>query len=163
MVNPDIIGPWIQEFWATATSGLEEEESFIRATVAGRPIRITEATIREDLLFNDEGGIVLFDRQVLWATLRDIGYEAALTKLTFQKALFSPHWKYLINVLLHCLSPKSTAWDQFGQYIASALVRLATNRPFNFSNMILHGMLTHINNGSPFLIYPRFVQLFLNK
>ena len=35
LVNPDIIGPWIQEFWATTTSALEEEESFIRATVAG--------------------------------------------------------------------------------------------------------------------------------
>ena len=91
LVNPDIIGPWIQEFWATATSGLEEEESFIRATVAGRSFHITEATIREDLLFNDEGSIVLFDKQVLWATLRDIGYEGALTKLTFQKPLFSPH------------------------------------------------------------------------
>ena len=105
----------------------------------------------------------LFDRQILWDTLRDIGYEGDLTKLTFQKPLFSPHWKYLVHVLLHYLSPKSTAWDQFGQAIASALVGLATNRPFNFSHMIFDGMLTHIDNGSPFLMYPRFVQLFLNK
>jgi hypothetical protein len=60
------------------------------------------------------------------------------------------------------LSPKSTAWDQFGQSIAYALVGLATNKPFNFSHMIFDGMLSHINNGSPFFMYPRFVQLFLN-
>ena len=29
--------------------------------------------------------------------------------------------------------------------------------------MILDGMLKHIKNGSPFLMYPRFIQVFLNK
>ncbi|GJU30121.1 hypothetical protein Tco_1173710 [Tanacetum coccineum] len=29
--------------------------------------------------------------------------------------------------------------------------------------MIMNGMLGHISNGTPFLMYPRFVQLFLNK
>lgn len=65
LVNPKIIGPWIQEFWATARSDLEEGEDVIHAIVVGRPIRITEATIREILLFDDEDGAVLFDKQVL--------------------------------------------------------------------------------------------------
>ncbi|GJV62401.1 hypothetical protein Tco_1468501 [Tanacetum coccineum] len=59
--------------------------------------------------------------------------------------------------------PKSTSWEQFGTNIASALVGLATNQKFNFSLMIMNGMLGHISNGTPFLMYPRFVQLFLNK
>ncbi|GJT76474.1 hypothetical protein Tco_1043199 [Tanacetum coccineum] len=29
--------------------------------------------------------------------------------------------------------------------------------------MIMNGMLGHISNGTPFLMYPRFIQLFLNK
>ncbi|GJY63050.1 ribonuclease H-like domain-containing protein [Tanacetum coccineum] len=91
------------------------------------------------------------------------GYEGNLAQLTFSKPLFSPQWKYLVHVLLHCLSPKSTSWEQFGTNIASALVGLATNQKFNFSLMILTGMLGHISNGTPFLMYPRFVQLFLNK
>ena len=62
LVNPDIIGPWIQQFWATAESGLQDDESFIQVVVAGRTIRITEAAIREDLLFHDEEGTVCFDR-----------------------------------------------------------------------------------------------------
>ncbi|GKF44120.1 hypothetical protein Tco_0130672, partial [Tanacetum coccineum] len=60
-------------------------------------------------------------------------------------------------------SPKSTSWEQFGTNIASALVGLATNQKFNFSLMIMNGMLGHISNGTPFLMYPRFIQLFLNK
>ncbi|GJT95080.1 hypothetical protein Tco_1090598 [Tanacetum coccineum] len=50
----------------------------------------------------------------------------------------------------------STSWEQFGTNIASALVGLATNQKFNFSLMILNGMLGHISNGTPFLMYPRY-------
>jgi hypothetical protein len=69
LVNPEIIGPWIQEFWATARSDLEEREDVVHATVVGRPIRITESTIREVLQFDDEEGTVLFDKQVILAEL----------------------------------------------------------------------------------------------
>ncbi|GKC47046.1 hypothetical protein Tco_1064768, partial [Tanacetum coccineum] len=50
-----------------------------------------------------------------------------------------------------------------GTNISSALVGLATNQKFNFSLMIMNGMLGHISNGTPFLMYPRFVQLFLKQ
>ncbi|GJU74139.1 putative ribonuclease H-like domain-containing protein [Tanacetum coccineum] len=116
-----------------------------------------------DLLFDDADGVDCFPKQVIWDSLRDIGYEGNLAQLTFSKPLFSPQWKYLVHVLLHCLSPKSTSWEQFGTNIASALVGLATNQKFNFSLMIMNGMLGHIANGKPFLMYPRFIQLFLNK
>ncbi|GJX43109.1 putative ribonuclease H-like domain-containing protein [Tanacetum coccineum] len=95
----------------------------IRAKVAGKKILISEATIRADLLFDDENGVDCFPKQVIWDLLRDIGSD-----------------------------PKSTSWEQFGTNIASALVGLATNQKFNFSLMILTGMLGHISNGTPFLI-----------
>ncbi|GJT02905.1 reverse transcriptase domain-containing protein [Tanacetum coccineum] len=163
LVDPDLIGPWLQQFWATATLKVINDVPHIRAKVAGKKILISEATIRADLLFDDENGVDCFPKQVIWDLLRDIGYEGNLAQLTFSKPLFSPQWKYLVHVLLHCLSPKSTSWEQFGTNIASALVGLATNQKFNFSLMILTGMLGHISNGTPFLMYPRFVQLFLNK
>ncbi|GJT58832.1 hypothetical protein Tco_1002365 [Tanacetum coccineum] len=131
--------------------------------VAGKRVLISEETIRADLLFDDTDGVDCFPKQVIWDSLRDIGYEGNLAQLTFSKPLFSPQWKYLVHVLLHCLSPKSTSWEQFGTNIASALVGLATNQKFNFSLMIMNGMLGHIANGKPFLMYPRFIQLFLNK
>ncbi|GJT13410.1 hypothetical protein Tco_0860452 [Tanacetum coccineum] len=163
LVDPDLIGPWLQQFWATASLKVINDVPHIRAKVAGKKILISEATIRADLLFDDENGVECFPKQVIWDLLRDIGYEGNLAQLTFSKPLFSPQWKYLVHVLLHCLSPKSTSWEQFGTNIASALVGLATNQKFNFSLMILTGMLGHISNGTPFLMYPRFVQLFLNK
>ncbi|GJV62148.1 hypothetical protein Tco_1468248, partial [Tanacetum coccineum] len=163
LVDPDLIGPWLQQFWATASLRVINEVPHIRAMVAGKRILISEETIRADLLFDDADGVDCFPKQVIWDSLRDIGYEGNLAQLTFSKPLFSPQWKYLVHVLLHCLSPKSTSWEQFGTNIASALVGLATNQKFNFSLMIMNGMLGHIANGTPFLMYPRFIQLFLNK
>ncbi|GKA32903.1 hypothetical protein Tco_0719270 [Tanacetum coccineum] len=163
LVDPDLIGPWLQQFWTTASLRVINDVPHIRAMVAGKKILISEETIRADLLFDDANGVDCFPKQVLWDSLRDIGYEGNLAQLTFSKPLFSPQWKYLVHVLLHCLSPKSTSWEQFGTNIASALVGLATNQKFNFSLMIMNGMLGHISNGTPFLMYPRFIQLFLNK
>ncbi|GJV11518.1 putative ribonuclease H-like domain-containing protein, partial [Tanacetum coccineum] len=148
---------------ATTSLRVINEVPHIRAMVAGKRVLISEETIRADLLFDDADGVDCFPKQVIWDSLRDIGYEGNLAQLTFSKPLFSPQWKYLVHVLLHCLSPKSTSWEQFGTNIASALVGLATNQKFNFSLMIMNGMLGHIANGKPFLMYPRFIQLFLNK
>ena len=163
LVNPDIIGPWIQQFWDTAKAEEHDGEYYIRAKVVGCTIRITKAQIREDVLFHDEEGTDSFSKQGIWDTLRDIGYEGDLSVATFQKPLLCPHWKYLAHILLHCLSPKSTSWEQFGKNIASALVGVATNQPFNLSFMILSGMLSHVHEGAPFLMYPRFLQVFLQK
>ncbi|GJU25030.1 putative ribonuclease H-like domain-containing protein [Tanacetum coccineum] len=129
LVDPDLIGPWLQQFWATASLRVINEVPHIRAMVAGKRILISEETIRADLLFDDADGVDC------------------------------PQLKYLVHVLTFTvLSPKSTSWEQFGTNIASALVGLATNQKFNFSLMIMNGMLGHIANGKPFLISPRDAQ-----
>ncbi|GJX50481.1 hypothetical protein Tco_0277326 [Tanacetum coccineum] len=56
LVDPDLIGPWLQQFWATATLQVINDVPHIRAKVAGKKILISEATIRADLLFDDEMG-----------------------------------------------------------------------------------------------------------
>ncbi|GKA28531.1 putative ribonuclease H-like domain-containing protein [Tanacetum coccineum] len=139
------------------------EVAHIAAKVAGKKILVSEASVRTDLMFNDEDGTNCFDNQVIWDFLRDIGYEGNLQLLSFSKPLLSPQWKYLVHTLLHCLSSKSSSWDQFATNIASALVGLATNQKFNFSKLIFDGMLRNLKDSKPFLMYPRFIQLFLNK
>ncbi|GJY04539.1 hypothetical protein Tco_0370479 [Tanacetum coccineum] len=58
---------------------------------------------------------------------------------------------------------KSTAWNEFGTNIASAVICLATNQKFNFSKLIFDGMMRNLDSSKKFLMYPRFLQLFLNK
>ncbi|GJY34341.1 ribonuclease H-like domain-containing protein [Tanacetum coccineum] len=123
LVDPDLIGPWLQQFWATASLRVINDVPHIRAMVAGKKILISEETIRADLLFDDANGVDCFPKQVIWDLLRDIGYEGNLAQLTFSKPLFSPQWKYLrLSINFTCvLSPKSTSWNKLGTNIASAL------------------------------------------
>ncbi|GKC12739.1 hypothetical protein Tco_1009521, partial [Tanacetum coccineum] len=100
---------------------------------------VTEASIRSSLLFNDADGTACLTNEAIFQNLALMGYEGELNKLTFQKALFSPQWKYLIHTILHCLSSKSTSWNEFSTNIASAVICLATNQKFNFSKLIFDG------------------------
>ncbi|GKA78474.1 putative reverse transcriptase domain-containing protein [Tanacetum coccineum] len=93
---------------------------------------------------------------------RLMGYVTNSDKLTFQKGAFSPQWRFLIHNILHCLSPKKTAWEQFSSNIAVAVICLATDRKFNFSRMIFDHMVSNISSPHKFLMYPRFIQLCLD-
>ena len=112
LVSPDLIQTWLQQFWTTAEEHKIDDVVYVRAKVAGKKVLISEASIREDLQFNDEEGVNFFADEVIWENMRAMGYEGSLTQLSFHKALFSPQWKYLFHILIHCLSPKSTSWDQ---------------------------------------------------
>ncbi|GJT86275.1 hypothetical protein Tco_1067992 [Tanacetum coccineum] len=93
-----------------------------------------------------------------------MGYEKLSQKLTFYKAFFSPQWKFLIHTILQCLSAKTTAWNEFSSTMASAIICLATNQKFNFSKYIFESMMKNLENvSSKFLMYLRFVQVFLEK
>ncbi|GKD02411.1 hypothetical protein Tco_1177385 [Tanacetum coccineum] len=92
-----------------------------------------------------------------------MGYEITSNSLTFQKGHFSPQWKFFIHTILHYLSFKKTAWDQFSINIATAIICLATNRTFNFSKFIFDAMVKNLDSPHKFLMYPRFIQILLNK
>ncbi|GJR10631.1 hypothetical protein Tco_0793283 [Tanacetum coccineum] len=47
--------------------------------------------------------------------------------------------------------------------LSSAVICLATNQKFNLSKYIFNNMVKNLDGGVKFLIYPRFVQVFLDK
>ncbi|GJV75492.1 putative ribonuclease H-like domain-containing protein [Tanacetum coccineum] len=105
----------------------------IRAKVVGKTIVITESSVRRDLHFNDEDGITCLTNAEIFENLQLMGF-------------------------------KSTAWNEFGINIASAVTCLAKKQKFNFSKLIFDGMLRNLDlNSKKFLMYPRFLQLFLNN
>ncbi|GJU90136.1 hypothetical protein Tco_1302559 [Tanacetum coccineum] len=54
------------------------------------------------------------------------------------------------------LYAKTTAWNEFSSTVASAIICLATNQKFNFSKLILEGMLRNLDaKAVKFLMYPR--------
>ncbi|GJZ20739.1 hypothetical protein Tco_0557329 [Tanacetum coccineum] len=163
-INPTIYTSCIEQFWATVKAKTVNEEVQLQALVDGKKVIITESTVRRDLHLEDAEGVDCLPNATIFEQLTLMGYEKLSQKLTFYKAFFSPQWKFLIHTILQCLSAKTTAWNEFSSTMASAIICLATNQKFNFSKYIFESMVKNLENVSgKFLMYPRFVQVFLNK
>ncbi|GJW01132.1 hypothetical protein Tco_1556383, partial [Tanacetum coccineum] len=161
-VSPVVSTTFVEQFWTSAKSKIINNVRHITAKVAGKPVSISEASIRSDLLFDDANGIDSLPNQAIFdATAK--GYEGDLTVLTFNKALFSPQWRFLFHTMNHCLSSKSTSWDQIPTNIATAVICLTSNQKYNFSKLIFDGMLRHLDAKKKFVMYPRFISIFLDK
>ncbi|GKE76315.1 hypothetical protein Tco_1542435, partial [Tanacetum coccineum] len=150
--KPDVYISFIKQFWRSAEASTDDNGDVqITATIDGHSMSITEASLRRHLKLDDQDGITSIPNSEIFEQLALMGYHTDSDKLTFQKGAFSPQWRFLIHNILHCLSPKKTAWEQFSSNIATAVICLATNRKYNFSRMIFKHM-----------VYPRFIQICLD-
>ncbi|GJZ96971.1 hypothetical protein Tco_0669305 [Tanacetum coccineum] len=160
--NPFIVGSLLKTIWSAEVSNDENGEVKINAIIDGHSLSITEGSLRRHLKLADQDGITSIPTTKIFEQLALMGYHTNSDKLTFQKGAFSPQWRFLIHNILHCLSPKKTAREQFSSNIATAIICLATNRKFKFSRMIFEHMVSNIYNPYKFLMYPRFIQICLD-
>nr|GEU90531.1 hypothetical protein [Tanacetum cinerariifolium] len=61
------------------------------------------------------------------------------------------------------MGTKTIAWHEFSSTMASAIIYLANNHKFIFSKYIFDNMVKHLEGGVKFLMFPRFLQVFLDK
>ncbi|GJQ91416.1 putative ribonuclease H-like domain-containing protein [Tanacetum coccineum] len=139
------------------------DEVQLQALVDRKKIIITESTMRRDLQLEDAEGVDCLPNATIFEQLVLIRYEQLSQRLTFYKAFFSSQWKFLIHTVLQCLSPKTTTWNEFSSTMASVIICLAISQKFNFSKFIFESMVKNLDNVGKFLMYPRFVQVFLDK
>ncbi|GJW23689.1 hypothetical protein Tco_0034311 [Tanacetum coccineum] len=137
------LGDRMERVATTASSLVAEQDS---------EKTITEASLRRHLKLEDNGGVTTLPNSEIFEQLALMGYETDSDKLTFQKGNFSPQWWFFIHTILHCLSPKKTAWEQFSSNIATAIICLATTRTFNFSKFIFDAMVKNLDNPHKFLM-----------
>ncbi|GJY02532.1 hypothetical protein Tco_0360684 [Tanacetum coccineum] len=97
--KPEIYISFIKQFWRTA-----------------------KASTDADGELDDHDGITSIPNSEIFEQLALMGYHTDSDKLTFQKGAFSPQWRFLIYTILHCLSPKKTAWEQFSSNIATVVI-----------------------------------------
>ncbi|GJT57102.1 hypothetical protein Tco_0992156 [Tanacetum coccineum] len=119
---------FIEQFWMSAKSKIINNVRYITAKVAGKPVSISEASIRSDLLFDDADGIDSLPNPAIFDAIQLIG----------------------------------TSWDQIPTNIATAVICLTTNQKYNFSKLIFDGMMRHLDAKKKFVMYPRFISVFLD-
>nr|GEX91116.1 hypothetical protein [Tanacetum cinerariifolium] len=81
-------------------------EAYFVYSHSGKPVVITKPSIKSDLQFNDVDGIDCLTNEAIFENFALMGYEGDLTKLNFQRALFSPQWKFLIHTIIYYLTSK---------------------------------------------------------
>ncbi|GKF78806.1 hypothetical protein Tco_0234374, partial [Tanacetum coccineum] len=153
-INPTIHASCIEQVWATVKVKTVNGEVQLQALVDGKKIVITESTIRRDLQLEDAEDMDCLPNAIIFEELTRMGYEKITQRLTFYKAFFFPQWKFLIHIVLQCLSAKTTVWNEFSSTMASAIICLATNQKFNFSKYIFESILKNSNSMGKFLMYP---------
>ncbi|GKE96927.1 hypothetical protein Tco_1581782, partial [Tanacetum coccineum] len=155
-INHTIYTSCIEQFWAIVKTKTVNEEVQLQALVDGKKVIIIESTVRRDLHLEDAEGVDCLPNATIFEQLTLMGFEKLSQKLTFYKAFFSPQWKFLIHMILQCLSAKTTLWNEFSSTMASAIICLATHQKFNFSKYIFESMVKNLENVSgKFLMYLR--------
>ncbi|GJS47488.1 putative ribonuclease H-like domain-containing protein, partial [Tanacetum coccineum] len=64
---------FVEQFWMSAKSKTINNVRYITAIVAGKPVTISEASIRSDLLFDDADGIDTLNNQAIFDTIQLMG------------------------------------------------------------------------------------------
>nr|GEV43753.1 hypothetical protein [Tanacetum cinerariifolium] len=99
-INPTVYTSCIEQFWATAKEKTINGEAQIHAMVDGKKLIISEASIRRDLKFKDEGGVDCLSKEVIFEQLTLIGSTMAsiiICLATNQKFNFS---KYILESMV---------------------------------------------------------------
>ncbi|KAK1434378.1 hypothetical protein QVD17_00117 [Tagetes erecta] len=94
----------------------------------------------------------------------NMGHPPVFPKSQFVRARLGKKWKLLCYVIQQCMSRRSAGFDNFPSDIASPIVAIVENKPFNMSKWIMNGFIFNLVKGKrfKFLMYPRFLQLMIN-
>ncbi|GJT45145.1 hypothetical protein Tco_0953860 [Tanacetum coccineum] len=72
-VSPIVSTSFVEQCWTTAKYRTVNNISYIDATVAGKPVTISEASIRSDLLFDDVDGIDSLNNEAIFENIQLMG------------------------------------------------------------------------------------------
>nr|GEU87934.1 hypothetical protein [Tanacetum cinerariifolium] len=88
-VNPTVYTLCIEQFWATAKVKNVNGKAQIQALVDTKKVIITEALIRSDLRFEDEGGVDCLSNEVIIEQLTLMGHNAIFVISSHTKKVFA--------------------------------------------------------------------------
>ncbi|GJZ21162.1 hypothetical protein Tco_0558201 [Tanacetum coccineum] len=73
IVSPVVSTTFVEQFWMSAKSKIINNVRYITAKVVGKPVSISEASIRSDLLFDDADGIDSLPNQAIFDAIQLMG------------------------------------------------------------------------------------------
>ncbi|GJS86558.1 hypothetical protein Tco_0769194 [Tanacetum coccineum] len=80
---------FVEQFWMSAKSKIINNVKYITSKVAGKPVSISEASIRSDLLFDDADGIDSLPNQAIFDAIQLMGHLDAKKKFVMYPRFIS--------------------------------------------------------------------------
>ncbi|KAK1427856.1 hypothetical protein QVD17_16554 [Tagetes erecta] len=166
--KPVIYARLIKSFWRTAEVIREENGVTV---VRGNITRDLVLTVSEEAIRNalriDEDEVGMNDELTMdecKSCFVNMGHPPIFPKSQFYREKLGKKYKLLCYVVQQCMSRRSAGFDNFPSDIASPIVAIAENKPFNMSRWIMNGFVFNLVKGKrfKFLMYPRFLQLMIN-
>ncbi|GJT98576.1 putative ribonuclease H-like domain-containing protein [Tanacetum coccineum] len=88
-VSPVVSTTFVEQFWTSANSKIINNVRHITAKVAGKPVSISEASIRSHLLFDDANGIDSLPNQAIFDAIQLMGHLDAKKKFVMYPCFIS--------------------------------------------------------------------------
>ncbi|KAK1429975.1 hypothetical protein QVD17_12366 [Tagetes erecta] len=166
--KPVIYARLIKSFWRTAEVIRDDNGvSVVRGNISrDMVLTVSEEAIRNALRI-DEDEVGMNDELTMdecKSCFVNMGHPPVFPKSQFYRAKLGKKYKLLCYVVQQCMSRRSAGFDNFPSDIASPIVAIAENKPFNMSRWIMNGFIFNLVKGKrfKFLMYPRFLQLMIN-
>ncbi|KAK1441247.1 hypothetical protein QVD17_07090 [Tagetes erecta] len=166
--KPVIYARLIKSFWRTAEVIRDENGvTVVRGNITrDMVLTVSEEAIRHALRI-DEDEVGMNDELTMdecKSCFVNMGHPPVFPKSQFYRAKLGKKYKLLCYVVQQCMSRRSAGFDNFPSDIASPIVAIAENKPFNMSRWIMNGFIFNLVKGKrfKFLMYPRFLQLMIN-
>ncbi|KAK1406252.1 hypothetical protein QVD17_41543 [Tagetes erecta] len=166
--KPVIYARLIKSFWRTAEVIRDDNGvAVVRGNISrDMVLTVSEEAIRTALRIDDDevGANDELTMAECQSCFVNMGHPPIFPKSQFYRAKLGKKFKLLCYVVQQCMSRRSAGFDNFPSDIASPIVAIAENKPFNMSRWIMNGFVFNLVKGKrfKFLMYPRFLQLMIN-
>ncbi|KAM0041743.1 putative Thioredoxin-like superfamily [Helianthus debilis subsp. tardiflorus] len=162
----------IKEFWNSAVIETVDNKEVIRGSVIEKPVVITENTIRARLQLGDQPeDSTSIDLQCQRGLLMRLRYSDNVLANQINKSCMPLRYKFLLHILIHCLSNKRSGYDLSPIELTGLFTALILNKPFNISRYIFDNLKENARRPLPsatqrtstkFWLYPRFLQMIID-
>ncbi|MFS7975954.1 hypothetical protein Hanom_Chr10g00886731 [Helianthus anomalus] len=161
-----------KEFWNSAVVETVDNQEVVRGSVAEKPVVITKNTIRARLQLGDQPeDSTSIDLQCQRGLLMRLRYSDNVLANQINKGFMPLRYKFLLHILIHCLSNKRSGYDLSPIELTGLFTALILNKPFNISRYIFDNLKENARRPLPsatqrtstkFWLYPRFLQMMID-
>ncbi|KAI3802324.1 hypothetical protein L1987_30454 [Smallanthus sonchifolius] len=163
--DPYISLVYIQQFWDTVHQDTDVEPHVLRAIVNNTEIAISSETIRAALALGGAADNPMsYPGTLIMGCFQRMGFRGKPNDTQARKSGLVGEWRYFMNVIIQCLSPRKAGTDGLKIALQATMVALTLNKRFNFALYIYRELVMQITpaEGQGFLMYPWFIQMILN-